>query len=243
MTPEEQAAAEAEANAEAEFEASLEGLSDEEKQSKRAEREAHSKVDYEAELAKERKAREEAEAKLKETREKARERIEVKREQQPQGTPLTKEELEELLTRERQATEKRFEEQESIRMARELARSDAEAELTLELHKSTTFPPHFTMRDRIRAAHAMANREKIIGEREEALRALRGKEGVSRDATTGFFDSLPGSEPKLSSQDAQAIKDAGFIWNGTSRRFEKKLPNGNIVIRDSKTGNTQVVSR
>lgn len=257
MTEEEkQAALEAEAKAkadakaaeDAEFEASLEGLSDEEKAEKKAEKDAQyndNKIDYEAELAKEREAREKAEKALAEDRYK---HSEAQRKKDEEGDkddekPLTKKELAELLERERNENRKIIQSTQVESIASRLATSDSERNLLIEIHRNRSFPSHLSIQEQLEECYAIANRKKLVGERNEALRALKGKEGSNKDSSGTYQDNQLSNEPKIAPQDAEAFKAVGFIWNGKTRQYEKKLPNGDLLIRDSKTKQTRLIKK
>ena len=248
MTPEEKAALEATAKEEAEaqakadkeaqdaeFEAEIADLSDEEKEAKRATRNAPQHLDYEAELKREREAREKAEKALADRRFKESEQR--RKEKEAGGTgdddekPLTANQLEEILSRERETTQKEVQSLRIYEIAKGLATSEAERNLIVEIHKNRSFPAHLSLEEQLEEAYAIANRKKLIGERNEALRALRGKDGVNKDTATTHRDAPKAGEPKLSPADQQAIKGAGFSWNGTNRRYEKKLSGGRILVR------------
>jgi len=211
MTDEEKKAAET-AKAEADkaekekadaFEASLEGLSDEEKEAKKvekAEKDEPSKIDYEAEYQKEKEGRERAEKsaadaafKLREERRKREEGGEPV----PEGTGITEERLQEILAEERQVTQREFQATESSRLIKSKTTSDSEANLAEEVYKGMTFPSHYTLDDKVESVIAVVNRKKMIGERNELMRALQGKEGVVTDASGTHRDAQPGNEPKL----------------------------------------------
>lgn len=254
MTEEEkQAALEAEAKAkadakaaeDAEFEATLEGLSDEEKAEKIAEREAQhndNKIDYEAELAKEREAREKAEKALADKRFKEAERKRKEGSGDDDETkPLTKAELRELLAEERQATQKEVRSVRAEEIAKGLTGSEAEKNLVLEIFKNRTFPPHLSLEEQLEESYVIANRKKLVGERNEALRALKGKDGVNKDAAGTHHDAPPGKEPQLSAQDKAAVTAVGVVWNATSKRYEKKLKSGKILVWDVKNKQTYLV--
>jgi hypothetical protein len=232
--------------ADAEFEASLEGLSDEEKAAKLAEKEAQNvdnKPDYDAELKKERDAREKAEKALAEKRFKDSQN--KKRDDDPEDLdkPLTRKELQEVLISERQENQKIIQSTRIDTIAKSLSGSEAEKNLIIEIHKNRTFPSHLSLEEQLEESYVIANRKKLIGERNEALRALKGKDGVNRNPATTHQETRPGSEPKIAPQDAQAFKDAGFVWNGTSRQYEKKLSNGDLLVRDSKTKQTRIIKK
>ncbi len=257
MTPEEQAALEAEqAKAEAEakdaeFETTIADLSDEEKEAKRAEREAqahHDNQDYEAQLAREREARKKAEDALNLTRAKAAERMaERKRKEAEVGDddpskdqPLTASKLEEILARDREQNRKEVRNVQATEIAGKLATTEMEKNLIVEVWKNRTFPEHLTLDEQIEEAYAIANRKKLVGERNEALRALRGKGNINNNAAGAHHDAPKAGEPKLSSADQAGITGAGFVWNGVTRRHEKKLGRGLLII-DPQTKKTRLI--
>lgn len=121
--------------------------------------------------------------------------------------------------------------------ARKLSGSDKEAQLMVEKWKNRTFPSGLTLEDQVQEIYAITHAKKILGEKNEALRALKGKEQANTNAAGGHQDPPKGKEPTLAPQDAAVIKAAGFVYNSTSRRYEKKLPNGSLLVRmpDGKT--------
>lgn len=260
MTEEEKAKLEAEAKAEAEaqdaeFEASLEGLSDEEKESKRAEREAakaHFQIDYEAELKKERKARLRAEADKKKLEEEVagdaykyrrnkREEEEVDDPERDDEKPLTARQLEIILARERQATRQELQHTEASRLIKSKTTSEAEAQLAEEVFSSMVFPPHYSLEDKVDSVVAVINRNRLLGERNEALRALNSRRNAEVGAAETHHDAPKPGEPKIPSDELQVLKQQGFVWNITSRQYEKKISGGRTLVRDSKTKRVRLV--
>jgi hypothetical protein len=256
MTPEEKAAleakqkAEAEADADAEEDESTEDESEEEESEDEDESDQHidsDDTDYQAELEKERTARKRAEDALAEKRFKSAEKRRKSGEEEDESSdddeddddkPLTGRRLETILARERQQTEKIVQAKRIQEIAKSLAQSDAEANLIVEIHRNRTFPAHLTLEEQLDEAYVIANRKKIVGQRDELLRALKGKDGANRNGAQSHKIVKPAAEPKTSSQDVTAIKLAGFKWNGIAKRYEKKLPNGDIIYRDPKTKQT-----
>lgn len=249
MTPEEQAALDAKNEAEQApqdeeptEEEPVEGEPEDEGKSKK-----NLDIDYEAEYEKEREAREKAEAKLAGKRFKESEkRRNQSEEEDPEAEeadesdeddedkPLTRRELAAMLERNTQQTRKAMQTERIKEIAKTLAGSDSEAKLIVEIHKGRTYPSHLTLEEQIEEAYIVTHRKKLIGERSEALRALKGKSGVVKNPASTHREVAPVSEPKTSSADVGAIKQAGYSWNGTSRRYEKKV-NGGIIYRDPKT--------
>jgi hypothetical protein len=250
MTPEEikakeeaeTAKAKEDADAAAAAAANEDGDEDEE-----AEEEIDKEIDYEAELKKEREAREKAERALADKRFKA---AEKKRKEEPEEVdedeeekPLTKKELQSLLQQERLETEKRLNEARAIEIAKTITSSDAERDLVLEIHKNRTFPAHLSLQEQIEEAYVIANRKKIVGENSELKRALKGKAGVVKNPAGTHRDAPASTEPKISPEDSAGIKAAGYSWNGTLRRWEKKLGNGDILVSDPKTKKTSIIKK
>ncbi len=247
MTEEEKAAIAAAEQANAEFEASLDGLSDEEKAAKRTEfatqrdaKSAPSHIDYEAELKKEREARDRAEKALAERRFKD---AEAKRAANTAGQddekPLTAYELRAVLDEERQMNQSLIQENRIAETAKKLATSDTEAALIIEIHKNRTFPAHLSLDEQMEEAYVIANRKKLIGERNEALRALRGKNSVDNNPA-GTHHDAPRNPVEIAPTTKAVLLQQGFTENRILNRYEKKLANGKLLIAD-KTGQVRLV--
>lgn len=233
--------------ADADFEAGIADLSDEEKEAKRAEKDANktdkNNPDYEAELEKERKAREAAEKALADARFK---KSEAKRkaeesddlEDDEDDKPLTKREHREILAGLQSVILK---ETQSVRIgdiAKRLSSSDSEARLTIEIHKNRQWPSSIPLEQQLEEANAIANRKKLQSVNKELARALQGKDGVSKDSAGTHRDGMQGSAPKMSASDTAAYKNAGFSFNTTNKLWQKKLPNGKLLNKDPRTKRT-----
>lgn len=251
MTEEEKKAAEtAEAKkqeADAEFEASLEGLSDEEKAEKIAEKEAlenpDNKIDFKAQAEKERNARIAAEKALAQRRfedSKRKKELGITKEddEDDEEKPLTPRQLQKVLEERDQKTERRLMGAQIQEIARDLADSEDEAELIVEIHNNRTFPSHLSIREQLEEAHAIANRKKLVSKNSELKRALRSKETASNDAATTHRDPQVGTAPKLSESDKASYKRAGFVYDATARIWKKKLPTGKYLCKDPRTKKT-----
>lgn len=146
--------------------------------------------------------------------------------------PLTRGEAKKLEDRIRKETLER----EAHAIAKELADGSAkQAQLILLKWKNRTFPASLTLREQMTEAFVLANSKKLIGERNEAMRGLKGKRGVKDSAAGTHRDAPRGpGEPKLPPADAASLRQSGFSWNVRTKRYEKKLPNG-LLIRDNQT--------
>lgn len=200
------------------------------------------KIDYAAELKTLREAKEKAEKaaadnafKLREAKRNVASGDYVEAEAEYEDRPLTVKDLQALLAEERQATQKVLQEEKVAGIVSTMAGSPAEAELIKEIHKSRTFPSHYTLQEQLEESYLLANKKRIMGENSELKRALKAKENVSNNSATAHQDPAPSKEPQMSSADKQALLASGYTWNALSRRYEKKLSNGKMLIRDNKT--------
>jgi len=230
---EEEAKAKAEAEAKEKADAEAEEASEAEAKAKaEAEAKANIDIDYKAEAKKEREAREKAEKALADKRykdaEARRKEEEEEEEEDEDEKPLTRKELDAILDKDRK--------EQTLSKAKEIVSdisgSDDEADLVMEVYKSRTFPAHLTLEQKLKEAYLIANAPKIIGQNDELKRALKGKGLSSKDATGTHHDKPKGSEPKISNADKTVLQQVGFKWNGTNRRWEKKLNNGQTLVRE-----------
>lgn len=208
--------------------------SEDEEESKEDSDNQDSEIDYDAEIEAERKRGKPDPDKAKNAFKERKEKREGE-----DDRPLTKRELQEILAEERKQNQSR----EAFNLARALAGSDKEAQLVVEKWKNRSFPADLPIEEQIEESYVITHRKKLLGERNEALRALRAKGGVNKNGAGTYRESTKGNQPKTSAEATSAFKAAGFTWNGTSRQFEKKLPNGDMLIRDAKTKQTRLIRK
>jgi hypothetical protein len=209
-----------------------------------ANKDINNKIDYKAELERERQAREKAEKALAEKRFKTKHKDEEQDEEEEdeEDKPLTLKDVERILAKSKQETLKEVNQTKAFEIADRLATDPDERDLALEIFQNRTFPSHLSLEDQIEESFVIANRKKIIGERNEALRALRNKDNVNKGGAGSHRDPMKNTkEPQLSDADKEAMKSAGYSWNGNLNRYEKKLKNGGVIVGDPRTGKTQVL--
>lgn len=202
---------------------------------------------YEAELEKERKRAEAAETKLAETRKRAKERFEKKRtepviesEENLEDKPLTRAEMEVLLSQRDEDTRKSLRLSQAESLAGKLAGSDAEKNLIIAKWQRMSFSDSIPLSEQIQEAYGAANAKKLVAERNEALRALKGRDGINTNAATSHESgALKAGEPKMAADVKGVLVGSGFTFNQTSRRYEKKVKGG-IIVKDPKTGKTSL---
>lgn len=257
MTIEEQkkadtAKAEAEAKAKADKEkADAEAAEDESNEDESEDEEEADGIDknpdYEAELQKERKAREDAEKALADNRFKESERRRKAKEidnedddEDDEDKPLTKKELQAILAYERQTLQKESQSDRISDYAKTMSESEAEANLIVEIHKNRTWPTHLSLKEQVEEAHAIANRKKLMSKNSEMARALRAKDTASKDFAGTQRDGMEGTAPKLSPNDTASYKRAGFTFDTKRKVWIKKLPSGKILNKDPRTKRTYI---
>lgn len=215
-----------------EEQADAEVAKDEETEAKAGETESKeepkaTELDIDAELEKERKGRPDPNK----AKEAFKKREEKREEDTDEEKPLTRKELEQILANERKLGVR----DSVLTVAQSLTSNPKEAELLVLKWENRTFPSNLSLAEQMEEVYVITHKNKIIGENKELKRALRGKAGVNTNPAGTHQDPPKGTEPQLSPADAHAIKAAGFVWNGTSRQFEKKLKDGSTLIRDSKS--------
>lgn len=104
--------------------------------------------------------------------------------------------------------------------------NDKVQELIILTHKNRTYPSNLSLKQQLEEAFLTANKGKILGENQELKRALTGNKNASTDGSQTHQDSPPGSKPKLSASTQAELTRLGYKWNGTSKRFEKKVKGG-----------------
>lgn len=186
-------------------------------------------------LEAERQARYRAEADLEETRKKARERIKAKEAgESPEGDkPLTKAGLQAILEEEREMTRKIMQESTALTVARGLAESDSEANLTVEIWRNRKLSGN--LEEQIREAHAISTYKRKHAESEELKRALASKEGVNRDGSNAKRNPAPANEPRLNDVDKSVV--SGMTWDAARGAYRKLIAGGTkifFVSRDLK---------
>jgi len=204
------------------------------------------KIDYQKELEIERKRREDAEKLLADRRYRSKHGKKVDedndddQDDDEDDKPLTRREAAALFEKQRLESQKEGQAERVMEVAMELAESKEEAELIAEIHKNRQFPTYLTVREQVEEAHAIANRKRDASKTSELKRALKAKEGVSKDSAGTYRDGQEGTKPKLTPQDDASYKRAGFAYEPKDKVWKKKLPNGKFLIKDPRTKATYI---
>ncbi len=246
LEAEEQAKVEEAKAKDAEFEAEITDLSDEDKEARRAERQKalhpDKGIDYQAIAEKEKEARLRAEKTL---ADKAFKDRQAKRDSgndiDDDDKPLTRAEALELLksqpARGNFATKEDLLGAEAKVIADRLAGSTEERDALLETWKNRTFPEHVSLEDQLEEVYVIVNRKQLIGKTNEAMRALKNKSNVSRDAANTEHDRQTGptTQPKTPADIKTVAQQTGFSYNQATKRYEKKSKGGKLIYIDPVT--------
>ena len=154
---------------------------------------------------------------------------------------MTAGEMRAILAEERELTRKEFSIGEARKIAGMFSSSETEKELILEVYNNRTFPSNLSVEEKIEECHLIANKKKIYGENRELKRALKGKSAVMSSGANAHHDTEDSKKPKMSSADSSELARVGFKWNSTANRFEKKLSNGDILIKNNKSSQAQLI--
>jgi len=153
--------------------------------------------------------------------------------------PLTRKELLGVLAQERTQNQKEAQGIRALEIARANTSSEAEAQATIVFWKSRVVPTGDLAQDVLFAVGGL-NHKRLISKNNELSRALKSKDGLSRDTASTHREGQQGNVPKMSSADATALKQAGFQWDGAKRLYKKELPNKKTLFKDPKTKKTWV---
>lgn len=150
--------------------------------------------------------------------------------------PVTRKELNELIQSTQQTTEKTLNDTNAVAIAKSLSSSDAEASAIVAKWRNRTFPQDMPLQEQLEEMHAAVNRKKLVSVANEAKRALKSSNNVSKDASGTHRDAPEGDKPKMSPADAKGIKAAGYIWNSSKQTWRKPLAKGKFLcMKDLKS--------
>lgn len=194
-------------------------------------------TDYEALIEAERKADpNKAKEAFKKRQEKRKEEIETHEEEEDvDDKPMTRREIEEYLARRTQEIVATANSERIQEIASTIADSEGEARFIMEIHKNRVFPEGMSIREQLEEAKAIATVKKVNAKNAELARKIASKETASKDTSAGI-PQISSLEPKLSADLKGALRNAGFVYDNTTKLYLKTLPNGKRMFTDPKTG-------
>lgn len=195
-------------------------------------------IDYEAEIEAEKKRGVPDSKMAREAfkkREEKRAEDEEEDNEEEEDKPITRKEFEQALRKERQTAFKQVHADRIEELATQLAESEPEARYIVEIHKNRVWPESMSLREQMEEAWIIANKKRVLSKNKELARALSSRDSVSKNFASAHRDGTEGVSPRMASDDLAAYKRAGFEYDGKSRVWKKKLPNGKFLLKDPKT--------
>lgn len=146
-------------------------------------------------------------------------------EEEDDDKPLTRREAREFMTQQGAVIQKSAQESAALSIARANTSTEAEAQAAVLFYK-TRVTPTGNLEDDVLFAIGGLNRKRTVAKTGELARALKSKDTALHGTATVHRETGPSNEPKMTPQDATAIKAAGMVWDGKQRLYKKPLGNG-----------------
>ena len=147
--------------------------------------------------------------------------------------PLTRSELVRILGEHQREQTLVTHESTIAEISSSLADTAQEAELIREIHKNRVFPAGMPIREQLEEAHAIASIKRVEARNAELTRKIQSQQTVSRNTATTHRDPQAPLEPEMAPDLKASMVRAGYTFNATNKRFEKKLPNGKILVKEN----------
>lgn len=148
--------------------------------------------------------------------------------------PLTRAEFEARLTRAQQVLEKTALNSAALSIARANTATEAEAQAAMQYYHSRVVPTGNLEEDVLFAIGGL-NHRRAAARATELGRAVRSKDTARRTTGEPHRETAPANEPRISPADAQAMKQAGMVWDGVARLYKKPLGGSKTLYSDPKT--------
>ncbi len=136
--------------------------------------------------------------------------------------PLTESRMRQILNEDKQERHGDY----AKDVATEVASSEKEANAILAIWKNRSYPQGMSVRAQLLEAQGTVNFKRSQAENGELKRKINSKDTVSKDVASTHKDSVDADAPKIKPDDAQALKAAGFKWNGKKNVYRK----GNFIF-------------
>jgi len=146
--------------------------------------------------------------------------------------PVTRAELDGILAKNTQQVILNSQQTEITNIAGDLAETDDEAELIRAIHSNRVYPANMPLREQLGEAHAVATIKREQAKNGELARKIRSQNSVSRNTATTHRDPQASLEPDMAPDLKASMTRAGYTFNSTQKRYEKTLPNGNILVKE-----------
>lgn len=199
-------------------------------------------TDYDALIADERGNKPDTD-KAKEAFLKRKEKREQEEAPEPEGDvdldkPMTRREADEYFARRQHQIVTETQSERITEIANDLAESSKEAEFIMEIHRNRIYPEGMSLREQLKEAHIVANGKRLLAKNTELARKVQSKETASKDVASTHHEPTEASAPRLKADIAQALRNAGFTYDNSSKVYVKSLPNGKKLYKDPANNRT-----
>ena len=189
-------------------------------------------IDYSAEIEKEKQRGKPDPLKARKAFEERERRRKEKEEEDEEDKPMTRQEFEEVLAKDRFERDKDNREGRALAIAKSLTDNELEAGAMLAKWRNRVFPDDMPIEEQVEEMYAAVNRKRIMSQNSELKKALKSKEGTSKGYAGTFKEEQPIPAPKIGEQDKASLTRAGFVYDNKQKVWKKKLPNGKFLIKD-----------
>lgn len=152
--------------------------------------------------------------------------------------PMTRREADEYFARRQHQIVTETQAERITEIANDLAESPKEAEFIMEIHRNRIYPEGMSLREQLQEAHIVANGKRLLAKNLELGRKVQSKETASKDVASTHHEPTEGTAPRLKADIAQALKNAGFTYDNSSKVYVKSLPNGKKLYKDPANNRT-----
>lgn len=217
---------------------------EEEDDSENSDKEEDEERDLDAEIEAEKKAGkpdpEKAQKAFKERKEKHKDEDDEDEDEEDGDKPLTRKDLNKV----KQDVRQEFLESQALEIAKQFTDSPKEAELIVLKWKNRQFPVNQPLSDQIEDMYVITHKKKILGTKNEALRALHNRNGVNKSGTGSHREGMKRTTIKTPTHEMQAYIQTGYVVDPKNpEKLTKKLPNGDTLELDLKNKTNRYVKK
>lgn len=155
-------------------------------------------------------------------------------EEDEEDKPLTRRDLRSVFSEISRESSQKNQETEALVLARKYTNSEKEAQAAIIFYKNRVQHTG-NVEDDVQFAIAGMNRKRTVAEKSEMARALKSKDGKSKDFAGTHRSGAPAEKSKVKSADAKALQASGMVYDTAKRVYKKALPNGKFFYFDPKT--------
>jgi hypothetical protein len=146
---------------------------------------------------------------------------------------MSREDIERLVAERTQQIYKEVNRDRLLGAVNNLAESPKEAELMMLTIQNRIFPEGMSAEDIALETHAIVTAKRTQAKAVELARKVQSSANASRNTATTQRDPQASPAPGMAPDLAASMQRAGYTYNGQLKRYEKTLPNGKILVKES----------